>query len=258
MAIVVAVTNQKGGVGKTTSALCLADGLKNRGYRVLLIDTDQQQSSTKQYKAVVQDTYTLYDVLTGACELDSAIQKLDRGDIVAADDLLKKIDVALEGMKKYLHMKKAIQEMKTVYDFIILDCPPALDTVLLNNLTACDRVLVPITCEIMSLEGLTALSSTLDSVREVTNPNIKVVGLLLIKYKKHTRLTKQLTAQLEVFEDLFDTKTFRSRIRESTALAEAQTLRQSVFEYAPKSTTAQDYDSFVDEFLSILGGEDNG
>lgn len=150
---VIAVTNQKGGVGKTTTSLALHDALKERGYRVLLIDTDQQQSSTKQFKAVVEDEYTLFDVLTEECGIDQAIQHLERGDIVAADNLLGRIDVLLDGMKKYLHMRKALQTMKAEYDYIILDCPPALNTVLLNNLSACDEVIIPVTCEMMSLEG---------------------------------------------------------------------------------------------------------
>ena len=246
---VIAITNQKGGVGKTTTALALHDELKLKGYKVLLIDTDQQQSSTKQFRAVVEGEYTLYDVLMNECDLDTAIQHLDRGDIVAADELLKRMDVALDGMKKYLFMKNAISKMKSEYDYIIIDCPPALNTILLNNLTACDEVIIPITCEMMSLEGLVDLSKTINDVRETTNPNIKVSGLLLIKYKKNTNLTKQLVQQLSSFEKLFDTKTFETTIRESVKQSEAHTVRQSIFEYAPNSTTAVDYKNFVNEYL---------
>lgn len=246
---VIAITNQKGGVGKTTTALALHDELKLKGYKVLLIDTDQQQSSTKQFRAVVEGEYTLYDVLMNECDLDTAIQHLDRGDIVAADELLKRMDVALDGMKKYLFMNNAISKMKSEYDYIIIDCPPALNTILLNNLTACDEVIIPITCEMMSLEGLVDLSKTINDVRETTNPNIKVSGLLLIKYKKNTNLTKQLVQQLSSFEKLFDTKTFETTIRESVKQSEAHTVRQSIFEYAPNSTTAVDYRNFVNEYL---------
>lgn len=246
---VIAITNQKGGVGKTTTALALHDELKLKGYKVLLIDTDQQQSSTKQFRAVVEGEYTLYDVLMNECDLDTAIQHLDRGDIVAADELLKRMDVALDGMKKYLFMKNAISKMKSEYDYVIIDCPPALNTILLNNLTACDEVIIPITCEMMSLEGLVDLSKTINDVRETTNPNIKVSGLLLIKYKKNTNLTKQLVQQLSSFEKLFDTKTFETTIRESVKQSEAHTVRQSIFEYAPNSTTAVDYRNFINEYL---------
>ncbi len=246
---VIAITNQKGGVGKTTTALALHDELNLKGYKVLLIDTDQQQSSTKQFRAVVEGEYTLYDVLMNECDLDTAIQHLDRGDIVAADELLKRMDVALDGMKKYLFMKNAISKMKSEYDYIIIDCPPALNTILLNNLTACDEVIIPITCEMMSLEGLVDLSRTINDVRETTNPNIKVSGLLLIKYKKNTNLTRQLVQQLSSFEKLFDTKTFETTIRESVKQSEAHTVRQSIFEYAPNSTTAVDYKNFVNEYL---------
>lgn len=249
MAKVIAITNQKGGVGKTTTSLALHDALKERGYRVLLIDTDQQQSSTKQFKAVVEDEYTLFDVLTEECGIDQAIQHLERGDIVAADNLLGRIDVLLDGMKKYLHMRKALQNMKTEYDYIILDCPPALNTVLLNNLSACDEVIIPVTCEMMSLEGLVELSGIIDDVKELTNPGITVAGLLLIKYKRNTNLTKQLTQQLNHFEELFHTKTFNTRIRESVKQSEAHTVREPIFTYAPKSTTAEDYNMFVNEYL---------
>ena len=253
MAKVIAICNQKGGVGKTTTSLNLFDGMRRRGYRVLMIDADKQQSTTKQFKAKVEGEATLYDVLTGECTLDQAIQRMDRGDIVAADDLLKSVDVVLEGMKKYLHLRDAIRQMKEEYDFIIVDCPPALDTIQLNALCSASLIVIPATCEIMSLEGLVALSNVISEIKEVANPGLKVAGLLLIKYKKHTRLTKQLTAQMAPFEELFETKTFKTKIRESTAQAEAQTLRQSVFEYAPKSTTACDYDEFIDEFLASGG-----
>ena len=247
--MIIAVANQKGGVGKTTTSLALHDILKEKGYKVLLIDTDQQQSATKQFKAVVEDEYTLFDVLNGECGIDEAIQHLERGDIVAADNLLGRVDVMLDGMKKYLYMQKALNDMKSKYDYIILDCPPALNTMLLNNLSACDEVIVPVTCEMMSLEGLVELANTIGDVKEMTNPKIKVSGLLLIKYKRNTNLTKQLTQQLSHFEALFDTKTFETRIRESVKQSEAHTVREPVFTYAPGSTTAQDYISFVDEFL---------
>jgi len=246
---VIAITNQKGGVGKTTTAIAMHDYLKLIGYKVLLIDTDQQRSATKQFRAVVDDEYTLYDVLMGECDLDTAIQHLDRGDIVAADELLKKMDVALDGVKRYLYMKKAIQSMKSEYDYVILDCPPALNTILLNNLTACDEVIIPANCEMMSLEGLVDLSQSISDVKELNTPGIVVKGLLLIKYKKHTKLTKQLMQQLGSFEKLFDTKTFTTTIRESTKQAEAHTVRESIFEYAPNSTTALDYKNFVNEYL---------
>lgn len=246
---IVAVTNQKGGVGKTTTALTMHDALKARGFKVLLVDTDIQQSLTKQLQAAVDGEYTLFDVLTGECGIDDAIQRLERGDIVPADSLLGRIDALLEGMKKYLHIKNALKVMKEQYDYVILDCPPALNTILLNNLSACDEVIIPITCEIMSLEGLVDLANTISDVKEMTNPGLVVDGLLLIKYKKHTNLTKQLTQQLDKFEELFDTKTYNTRIRESVALSESQTLRKSVFDYAPKSTTAIDYNSFVEEYL---------
>lgn len=245
----IAITNQKGGVGKTTTALALHDYLKKIGYKVLLIDTDQQRSATKQFKAIVDDEYTLYDVLMGECDLDMAIQHLERGDIVAGDELLKKMDIALDGIKRYLFMKKAINSMNAVYDFVILDCPPALNTILLNNLTACDEVIIPTSCDMMSLEGLVDLSQSIADVKELTNPSIVVKGLLLIKYKKHTKLTKQLMQQIGSFENLLKTKTFVTTIRESTKQAEAHTVRESIFEYAPNSTTALDYKNFVTEYL---------
>ncbi len=246
---VIAITNQKGGVGKTTTALAMHDALKSMGFQVLLVDTDQQQSSTKQFKAIVEGEYTLYDVLNGDCSLDEAIQHLERGDIVAGDGLLGRIDVMLDGVKKYLYIKKALQSMKTAYNYVILDCPPALNTVLLNNLTACDEVIIPITCEMMSLEGLVALADTINDVRDMTNPGIAVTGLLLIKYKGHTNLTKQLTQQLSSFETLLRTKTFETKIRESVKQSEAHTVRESVFTYAPHCSTAQDYTSFINEYL---------
>lgn len=247
---VIAITNQKGGVGKTTTALALHDSLKSKGYKVLLIDTDQQRSATKQFKAIIEDEYTLYDVLLDECNIDKAIQHTERGDIVAGDSLLKRCDKLLDGMKMYHHMKSALDNMKSEYDYVILDCPPSLNTILLNNLTACDEVIIPATChETMSLEGMVDLSDTINDVKEMTNPNINVVGFLMIKYKKNTKLTKQVEDKLSSFEELFNTKTFNSKIRESIKQSEAHAQRLSIFTYAPNSTTAIDYNNFVDEYL---------
>lgn len=249
----ISIANQKGGVGKTTTAIALHDKLKSKGYKVLLIDTDQQRSSTKQFRAKTENEYTLYDVYMGECNLDKAIQKLPRGHIVPADELLNKCNKVLDGMKMYLHMKSAIAEMKSQYDFVILDCPPSINTILLNNLVATDELIIPTAChEIMSLEGLADLSKTIKDVREMANPNLNVSGILLIKYKKNTKLTKEIEKQLGNFEQLFDTKTFETKIRESIKLSESQTKRISIFEYAPTSTTAEDYTNLTEEFLKNI------
>ena len=246
---IIAVTNQKGGVGKTTTSLAMADVLKTLGKKVLVIDTDEQCSLTKQYKAIVEDEYTSYDLFVGNCTLDDAIQHTERGDIVAGDELLKNIDVILNDMKRHLRLKYALKNMKSEYDYVIIDCPPAINTILLNNLTACHSVIVPVTCEVMSLEGLVRLASTIEDVKEMANPNIEVKGLLLIKYKKNTRLTKELMKQMSSFENLLHTKTFEAKIRESIKLSESHTLRESILDYAADSTTAKDYTDFVNEYL---------
>lgn len=249
MAEIIAVANQKGGIGKTTTSLALADMLNQLGKKTLYIDNDPQCNGTHNYRAKVDGVGTLYDLLVSG-DTD-CIQHTDRGDIIAGDPLLKDANKLLEGASANYRLRKGLEAIKANYDYIILDTPPSLSILLINALTAANKVIIPIVTDLFSLQGLTQLHDTIEEVKEFTNPGLVVDGLLLVKYKGHTNLAKEVSEYLPEYQNLFNTRIYETKIREAVATQEAQTARESLFTWSPSSTTAMDYKALLNE---ILGG----
>lgn len=250
MATTIAIANQKGGVGKTTTALALATGLQQRGMRVLLVDLDPQTNATDNYKAQIEGEGTLYDMLVhDECDV---VQTTPVGDIIAGDPLLKDAVKQLEGVSAPFKLRKGLDKLKDRYDYIVLDTPPQLSVLLTNALTAADYVVIPLTTDRFGLQGLVQFKTTVDDVREYTNPKLRVAGLLINKYSTRTNLARAALDELPEFAKLLDTKVFETKIRESVRAQEAQAARRSIFDWAPSSTTAADYKHFVDEILKTL------
>lgn len=251
---VYAIANQKGGIGKTTTATCIAAILQQKGYKVLLIDTDQQCNSTDTYRAKIESTATLYDVLLdeNKIPLSEAIQQTESGDIIAADPLLreadKKLTVDVEGLYR---MQDALVELnnENKYDYVIIDTAPALNSLLHNVLIAADEVIIPLTADRYALQGLSQLNDSINAIKRRQNPKLKVAGLLLIKYTPRTLLAREVKDALHNIAKQMNTKVFRTAIRESTKAREAQAMRITLIKHAPLSTTEQDYESFVNELL---------
>lgn len=250
MAQIIAIANQKGGVGKTTTALALATGLLKRGRRVLLVDLDPQTNATDNYKAKIEGEGTLYDMLVH--DETDVIQTTPIGDIIAGDPLLKDAVKQLEGVSAPFKLRKGLDKIKDRYDYIVLDTPPTLSVLLTNALTAADHVVVPLTSDRFGLQGLVQFKETVTDVREYTNPKLNVSGLLLVKYNGRANLAKAAAAELPTYAEMLNTKVFDTKIRESIKAREAQAARQSLFDWAPGSTTAEDYNQFVDELIKTM------
>lgn len=247
MAKIIAITNQKGGVGKTTTATALASALHCKGRDTLLVDIDPQCNSTDTYRAHTEGVATLYDVL---CEGDpalAAIQHTDGGDILPADKLLSRAESRLPAVGPGNVLKKALQPILGLYEYIIIDTPPSLGVLLANALTCADTVIVPISPDRYSLQGLADLRDTIAAAQEYTNPALTVGGLLLTLYNGRTTLAKDIAADMPAIAAGMGTVVLDTRIRISIAAKEAQALRKSLFDHAPKCTTAQDYMQLVSE-----------
>lgn len=245
------VANQKGGIGKTTTATAVASILNAKGYKTLLIDADQQGNSSDTYRAAIEGSATLFDVLLDEerISLEEAIQHTESGDIVASDPLLRKADEILNGDPEGLYrFQDALDQLKG-YDFVIVDTAPSLNSILYNCLVAADNVLIPVTADRYGLQGLSQLNDTINAIKRRQNRNLKIIGLLLIKYNKRTLLSREVKDSLEEIAKSMNTKVFETTIRESTKAREAQAVRETLIHYDVKSTTAQDYSRFVDELL---------
>ena len=249
MSKVIAVCNQKGGVGKTTTATTMAAALQLKGYKVLLVDSDPQGNASDTYRAAIEGEATLYDLLFEGEPVNECVQKTDHGLIVAADPLLKEAGKNLDGVSGAYRLRERLEPVREDFDFIIIDTPPTLGELLTNALTAADEVIIPVTADRYGVQGLSQMQETIGDIKKYTNPTLHVAGLLLVKYTWRTRLAKSLHEALKEIAEQFNTTVYKTTIRESTKTKEAQTMRESIFEYAPKCTTACDYSDFVNEYL---------
>lgn len=250
MAIVLAVVNQKGGVGKTTTAINLSSALALEGLKTLLIDCDPQANSTGGFGLVRDDDRkSTYNVLSGECTLAETILETEIATlfIVPSSKNLIGANVELiQNERRAFQLREALEPVRAEYDFIVLDCPPALDLLTLNALVATDRLLVPMQAEYFALEGISELVHTLERVRAL-NPVLEIEGVLLTMYDDRTNLTQQVTQNLR---DFFKDKLLKTVIPRNVRLAEAPSYGKPVLLYDPKSRGAESYRDLASELLS--------
>jgi chromosome partitioning protein len=248
----IVLTNQKGGVAKTTTAYALAAGLHNKGYTVLIVDADPQ--SNLSYTAGVDEApkSTLYEVLKGSVKTTEAIRSIKPGlDLLMVGLTATAADMELAGRTAREYMiSEALQDVSGNYDFCVLDTAPTLGLLTLNALTAANYAIIPMNLEVYSLQGMEQLSGFIDNVRKYTNNALKVSGLLLTKYNDRLNLTQALKSKVEYAAEVMGTVVYNTTIRESVAVKETQLLRGDIYTEAPKATATLDYVAFVDEFLS--------
>ena len=244
---IITVTNQKGGVGKTTTAQHLAIGLKSKGYRVLLVDADQQTNLS--YALNWNYNMSLYEAITKRVPVRDTIFHSSQCDVIGGSIQLANADKEFCDTGKEYLFKETLEELKDDYDYIVIDTPPALGTVTVNALTCSDSVIIPAQSDVFSLTGLGQLNNLINTVKKYTNPNLKIKGVLLTKYNDRTILNKNLRNTMQTASEQIGSKVFKTTIREATAIREAQTKRTNIFNYDKKSKVAKDYMDFVDEFL---------
>lgn len=253
---IVTITNQKGGVAKSTTAEALSAGLFLKGFKVLLIDLDPQGSVTLTADADYNKP-TIYDLLTGKVDAHVAVQQsTQQVDIITAGQELSHLEMILIETGKEYRLKKKIEPLKKLYDYIIIDTPPTLGLITTNALTASNSLIIPTQADSYSLQGIGQLCNTIEIVKEYTNPNLVIKGILLTRHNNRNILSRDMAEMTEATAEQLNTFLYSSVIREAIAIKEAQASKKSIFAYAPKSNVACDYLSFVNEFIE-KGMENN-
>lgn len=246
---VISILNQKGGTAKTSTSHALGAGLALRGYKVLFLDLDAQFNLSYSMKAL-HTPLTSLEVLTGTATAEEAIVETDNASIIPSSPSLAGADLILQDKigKEYL-LKEALEPIKGNYDYIVVDTPPALNSLTVNALTASDKIIIPAQADIFSLQGIASLAETVNTIKRRTNPALKIDGILITRYNGRASLSRELKQMLETTAQQLSTKVYSAQIRENISIKEAQAFQQDIFTYAPQSNGATDYNSFIDEFL---------
>lgn len=243
--MIIAICNQKGGQGKTTTAQAIATGAAQIGRKSLAIDLDPQGNLTFSMGGNGADVGA-YELITGKTTPGQTIQHTQQGDIITASSSLALADTTFTGDTRTNALKTALKPIKSKYDVITIDCPPTLNTLLINALTAADMVIIPLTADMYSLQGLYQLKQSIQAAQR-GNTGLKIGGVLFVKHSIRTILARDLTDVIKDKCRELDIPVYKTTIREGVTIREAQTQREGIFDYAPKSKPAKDYMQLIRE-----------
>ena len=245
--MITAITNQKGGVGKTTVAAALLSCLHQQGLRVLGVDLDPQGSLGFSLGLDIEHCQTLYDVFRGAVEPQDIIAHTETCDRLPSNILLSAAELEFNKPGREFLLKTALSKVQDHYDYIIIDCPPSLGLLTINALVAADKLLIPIQCEFYALEGVTKLLDSMKRVKSRLNPSLDIYGVLLTMSDSRTTLSRQVSDEVRRF---FGKIVFETSIPRTVKLSEAPSFGQPITQYDPTGKGAQSYIDLAKEVIS--------
>ena len=247
MAKIIALVNQKGGTGKTTSTINIAAGLSNKGYKVLTIDLDPQGSLTASLGInTYNNPNTIYEALNGQIKAQDCIIKKNF-DVMPSDIRLSGAEIELSSIPgRETILKEILDPVLNNYDFILIDCPPSLTLLTLNGLVAAKEIYITLQPEYLALLGMSQLIKTIETVKKRLNPSLEVTGIIITMFDSRKILNKEVIDNVETY---FPDKIFNTKIRNNVALAEAPAQGLDIFSYKPGSNGAEDYNNLVNEIL---------
>lgn len=247
MGNIIAIVNQKGGVGKTTTAVNLTAALHAKGARVLLVDFDPQANATSGFGVSRRARYTSYDVVINRVPPEQAIVRTEWGDVLPSTSALVGASVELADLpQREFVLKSALEPLAVNYDYIFIDCPPSLELLTLNALCACRQILIPVQCEYYALEGLSDLMATMRAVKKRLNPGLSIFGVLLTMFDSRTNFSTQVAQEVRKH---FPGKVYAAVIPRNVRLAEAPSYGEPVITFDKHSRGAKAYLEVAEEIL---------
>lgn len=246
---IIAVINQKGGTGKTTTALNLGQGLNIvGGYKVLLVDLDAQCNLSQAVKTN-PSAQSILDLLLKKGEMEEAVQHGEYGDLIQGDNKLYAADILITGNGKEYRLKEILSGIKG-YDYIVIDTAPNLNTLTINAFTCADCAVIPAVADMFNIKGIEAIGNTIGHIHQNTNKGLKIRGILLTRFNERFIINRDLSNVVSQTANKLKTAVFKTKIRENVTIRESQTMRENILRYAPTSNGAIDYRSFIKEYLN--------
>ncbi|KAF5040199.1 hypothetical protein DSECCO2_535950 [anaerobic digester metagenome] len=243
------ISNQKGGVGKTTTTGAIAAAFTQKGFRVLAVDLDPQGNLTFSIKGDSELSASIYDVLKDGVKPQYAIQRVGACDLIASNILLSGTELDFTDKGREYLLRKALEPLKPYYDYIFIDTPPNLGILTINAFTASDYIIVPVLSDIFSLQGLAQLHESVQHIKSYCNNKLEFAGILLNRFNPRTVLAKEILGTAEMVSQSLNIPLFKTKIRSSIAVSEAQSAQVSLFKYSRTSPAAKDYINFVEELI---------
>ncbi len=254
MAHIIVLTNQKGGVGKTTTSASLAVGLARKKKKVLAVDMDPQGNLGFSLGVDTEESPSVYEALMGKATVYDAVRRIREIDIIHSNILLSGAEATFKGGQREMLLKGLLEPVEKLYDYIVIDTPPAFNVLTLNGYSAADYLIIPMSAEILSLMGLVQLKDTYETIKQSVNPQLEIMGILLTRYERRCSLSGEVQEMAQTVAGQLGTRVFDTVIHNAVAAAEAPAHGENIFEYAPKSVPAEDYGAFVEEVLQYAEG----